>query len=521
MKSKRLRQLILLFSLGFLYLIPTVFSSWVYFDLSEEKYVNNGTLPNVCYINKNEGGKRYTSIERALKKANSGDTVYVIPESNPVIKYDCVVKNGVSLSVIYGYDAKSNPLVTSVVDSSPTLAYENGTCKNEVRIINDAILTINGTLNIGAIQNSGNGGESYNGNATKEYTKITLSGGSTIINNGILNCYGYITSTSKEASFLANNGSENNLLYTIVEHRGGSRYAGMAGADKEEVKKVVDSSVSLTGNKIGEAKPKVFVYNRWFIDSLLDVNFKFMYGSTIKGLAVLFADNENNATALSILGNDSLIQLQNNSLLTGYFDSKLKKCSINTYGSWNLGSIKVYFGIKKKKWGITARVKINVSSKTTFLPVSHYYDIAINPYENSEKAIVNATTQSVKLLPGSSVTIKENCEVNAKDIAIYQEDSFYPNGKSIEDNTVGNSLYPNLKEASFNNYGIVNCESIGGPIYCYNNAKINANLENLTSYEAYNFVAQDIKVLSLVTVQISIPSYHPIVLNLISKEKSK
>lgn len=80
---KHFRSKILLAFLLIFGLLPIAFSDWIVSDKDNNVSVNESSKTPVCYINADTEANRYYAIEKALQKANSGDTVYVIPKTNP------------------------------------------------------------------------------------------------------------------------------------------------------------------------------------------------------------------------------------------------------------------------------------------------------------------------------------------------------------------------------------------------------------------------------------------------------
>ena len=95
MKRFNFKHFFLLIFLGLLVAFPSAFSSWIIYDVDGTTLINSATLTPVCYIDSDTDSNRYYSIEKALSIAKTGQTVYVIPETNPKIKYDCTIKSGV------------------------------------------------------------------------------------------------------------------------------------------------------------------------------------------------------------------------------------------------------------------------------------------------------------------------------------------------------------------------------------------------------------------------------------------
>ena len=468
----------------------------------------------VCYIDKDTSENQYTSIEVALAKAKStsgSQTVYVKLGLNSTIKIrrDCEIGSGDTLCLPY----EGTTIHSYVNGGGHDVAYEHGTRTTYIEVSSGVNFTNNGTLTIGAIQNSGNGGTSPNGNAADKYTEIKLLGNSRLINNGAIDCYGYISGNGTSSKIVCNPNSTVNRPFTVIEHRGGSRFAGRAGKDKSEIESVVNSSVSTSGNKQGTGKPVCFVFNRWYMDGFLNLNFEFAFGAKLIGKAALFADGENNATDMKIIDSDGLMQLSSNSFLSGRFDSKTKKINLNSYGSWKLGNLDVSFAIKKTKkviFTITAWIKIKIPSSSVFLPIPYYFNVTLNPFKNGQSAIVDATSQSFKLMPGSSLTVKQNVTLNGNKIAIYGQNDLYPNGESVETGDLGSSKYPNLQDAVLKNYGNINSSALGGNIQNYNGT-ITSSLNSVESKEAHDFASNSITIKFVISqsVNIYIPKYDP------------
>ncbi len=524
------RRSYLLFAL-FILLVPLVFnvgySSWhIYasknYDSSEFVIANLESDSVVCYIDSNVEANRYTSLEVALAKAKStsgNQTIYVLPGLNKTIpiRINCEIATDDTLVLPY-----ENETYHSYINGSNNYAYLNEANRQTyVQLKENIILTVNGTLTLGGVHNSGQGGQNPNGNTTGKYTEINLLSGAKIINNGTINAYGYISGTlnssNNGAAHIINNAnSVVNMPFSITEHRGGSNFTGMAGKDKNEIQSVVNSSISEDGSKVGEGKPVVFPFNRWLMNNFYNINFSFTSSSKLIGKACLYADGEHNAADLDIINTSGLIQLVNNTSLEGIFIKSSSKLKINIFGSFSLGSLAIKFAIKKSKTfiiTITRWIKINISSKDVFLPIPFYFDISLSPFKNGNNAVVNTTNQSFKLLPGSSLTVNNGVTLNAKQIAIYKNTSFYPNGTSIETGALGSIQYPSLSDAIFNNYGSVIANAVGGVINSSNGGTTNISSSSVISKEAHDFTSATITITvkiiwnQNIDVAINIPSY--------------
>lgn len=524
MKRKSVIAIAVAFFLSFC--VGTGKSAWL-IAASSKEYTNaqltQGNVEGdkvVCYIDKDTTKNQYTSIEVALAKAKStsgSQTVYVKPGLNSTIKIkrDCEIGAGDTLCLPY----EGTTIHSFVNGGGHDVAYEHGTRTTYIEVSSGVTFTNNGTLTIGAIQNSGNGGTYPNGNAADKYTEMKLLGKAILINNGTINCYGYISGNNTFSKIVSNENSVVNRPFTVIEHRGGSRLAGMAGKDKNEIQNIVNSSLNIgyDQGKMGIANPVCFVFNRWYLDGFINIDFDFRYGSSLVGKAALFADKENNETDRKIISTDGLIQLGQNAIFSGHYKTSTKKCKIDTHGSWKLGNIDVSFAIQKEKYGITALVKIKIPSSNVFLPVPYYFDISALPFEDGSPAVIDATGQSFKLLPGASLLVQKGVTLNGNQIAIYSQDYLYPNGVSIEAGDIGCPIqYPNLEDSILKNYGIINGSAIGGKILNYSGT-INSQKSSVDSKEPCNFKAETItvtvKILGFIKknidINIYIPSYVP------------
>lgn len=410
----------------------------------------------VCYIS-GSPNVYYPSIEKALKVAENttgSQTVYVIPGANPTIQSNCTIASGDSLILPYADDGTTHTY-HDYLSQSPTLAYKSGTLVTKVTIADGFTLTNNGTLTIGAIQNSGSGGNLYSGNATKSYTEIFLEGAAKVVNAGTMNAYGYIASdpANTTASVVMNSGSKTYAPFTVMEHRGGQIFTGMSSSN---VTALLASAV-LGG---ATADLTCFPFNRMFVDCFLDVNYSFAKGSYLYGLAALYADSQTNTTNMNLIGDSSsfLFNLSSNAIFTGRFVTAEEKHKVETFGSFALQSMSLDLAVSSG--GISGKIKL--SSGDVLLPVSHYYDFTLSPFEDGAAAKVNTTAQGIKLLPGSRVEIGANVTLNASSIAVYRNDDLYPNGKYIADTSIGTSFYPSKNDAQFVVNGILQATNCGG-----------------------------------------------------------
>lgn len=358
-KFKHFKLILFLF---LIFLIPSAFSSWVTFDLKANKIVNNVTLSPVCYVYTRDKQKvNYYSIEKALQKANSNETVYVIPETNPVIKYNCEIKSGVTLTIggltkggnylkdsnnNYTYadrgvvEEKNADSVENSVDNrgphetANTLADATETLvakyrKNSVKL--EAILTNNGTINIGGRLSRESTGISDG--TSGDYCEIVMTDNAVINNKGTIDCYGYIKKDTLNctATIYNFNGSKVYQPFLISDFNGGTYSASC-------------------NIKNGDY---IMPFNQW---TLINIQVKsvFNYGSYMYGYYSVY-----NSTYKSILNitiykghkygqinfigiNNSIFNINNGSIEIDFIDSNYKYTPVSA----NLIEKKMTIGIK-------------------------------------------------------------------------------------------------------------------------------------------------------------------------------
>ena len=209
-----------------LFLIPAVDCSFISGGTeSNAKLTPFGNANAVAYI----GSTNYVTIESALRNAKSGDKVFVIPGTNPIINQSCIVKSGVELYIPYENEVWENRESAGIGNfADSTTSYINTYKKNEVKINTGVSLTIEsgGSLYIGG--QTGNTGQPMQGHTSGKYTQITLYDNAQIINYGNVKCFGYIKEQSKDnnSKFLSYSGEVYSPL-VVYDYRGGTSTAGV------------------------------------------------------------------------------------------------------------------------------------------------------------------------------------------------------------------------------------------------------------------------------------------------------
>lgn len=218
------------------------FSSWSPFDAFSIDSVN---VEPVCY--NSSTGVQYYTIEDALNNATSGQTIYCYPEKNPTIRRNCVIGTNVTLCLPFS-DTKYNGRQMNAESSNTWVTGEQvanfadsnqANCdkylKNTVKIARNVTLTNNGNLHIGGVLGSESQG--LQGSTTGDFTQIIMYEKSSIINNGTIDCMGYIKENSK------NNGSKiinkSNAIvkmpFVFYDYKGGSYTASVYGNETSKI----------------------------------------------------------------------------------------------------------------------------------------------------------------------------------------------------------------------------------------------------------------------------------------------
>lgn len=447
--------------LSVLMLIPTAYAAWYISGLTIEEAINESTIKPVCYINTNEAKNQYYSIETALNKSKSGDTVYVIPKTNPTIKYNCTIPSNVTLTIggltriennVRKYlflDSKGNYTYTDTgayaykdrgvenesSDSSNENLPENrgphiqtegfGDSKPEYYCQNSVTLEAKLTISKGATLNIagrlGSEGWGLSGATTGDYCEIVFSNNlASIKNSGTIDCCGYIKPKDKNvtlASVTCLDGSKVYMPFVIRDFSGGTY------------------SVSCNPKK-GD---KVMPFNEWLVCNI-QVRQIFRHGSTLQGYydaynsqyisKVITIKKGHKVGLVNMIGvNNSIVNvLSKDARIT--IDTSSDDCSKTIIGTSGIINKKMKIRFEGKceiakmiipnpmpalsSFSFLTNVEIaDVDSSKFFFSLNHYYDFEI-------RGTVNVTT-SQKVLPGCNVKVTNTGVLNINAPAIFVE----------------------------------------------------------------------------------------------------
>lgn len=214
-----------------------------------------------------EKKRSFTSIEGALAAAGkdtNANTVFVVPGTNPTIHKSCAIASGYTLCIPYEgetYDGRQKESQKSGTWKTRA-AFENGVPvsgdfipdsdgylttpfadskkefvsyfkKNEVTISANQTLTVSSGafLNIGGIL--GWEGQIVTGQTSGKYCQITRNANSKLINNGTIDCRGYIKEAEKNSNseIVMSKGGTRKLPCVFYDYQGGKYTASVYGGE--------------------------------------------------------------------------------------------------------------------------------------------------------------------------------------------------------------------------------------------------------------------------------------------------
>ena len=470
-------------------------------------YTANWVDAEVVAYYLNNTSKTFTSIEKALSSASSGDIVCVIPptgknynsSTNNVsstekvtyyIRKNCEIKAGVTLVL-----PTDSTTISGVTTSNTLTTYINSMRNDEparnkggnynayattdarylrvtVEIASGVTLTNNGTLVISGYLSGGISNGGVIGHTAHSYARIVLDQNAKIVQNSssaTTYCFGYISEKS------LNNGSS-------VSFANGKLYIPFIIADY----KGFSFSWAMTDGAIdtqGCSPFNQFEFRN--IDALAVYN----YNASVYGIINIYVSypsqsvNEMFNKELNILGNTTSFVFQ----LT---DSTYSRLEYKFNPQTTISDINVYGGLKLNNLTISLSksiVSINLSTTNGYFPISWRQNIKLLKGEGQTSAIFNATSQMIKLLPGSSMEVCAGCTLNGKNIIVYTAfgDSSTFNGYSSAYGST--NPYP-IKDGAIliiNDGATLSCTKLAGNVYA-DNATITYTTDNISSYEAWS-----------------------------------
>lgn len=427
-----------------LFLIPAVDCSFISGGTeTSSKLTPFGNANAVAYI----GSTNYVTIESALRNAKSGDKVYVIPGTNPIINQSCVVKSGVELFIPYESETWENRESSGIANfADSTTSYVNTYRKNEVKINSGVSLTIEsgGSLYIGG--QTGNTSQPMQGHTSGKYTQITLYDNAQIINYGNVKCFGYIKEQSKDnnSKFLSYSGEVYSPL-VVYDYRGGTSTAG--------VYKSSDTGAPISPFNVLDM-PNIQVYSAYYYGTNL-----FGYVNLYTGQASMSAAGATvtikaryNYEEIKVISSNTevgIFELSSGGYITTkfntYFDNNNNCLTKNTLtttldlynnATFNVMSLSINAAndvtVDPSILEIVAKpiiqglLNTTITTEDVYFPVSYKMDITL--HEGNFKS-----EGKLKFLPGSKITINNGANLTLNDTIFYTD---------FIDTSYGSYVYP-------------------------------------------------------------------------------
>jgi hypothetical protein len=521
------RVLPLIFSL--VLTLPIGISDWINVTGTQEKSANTlevSTTP-VAYIYGKEN-TLYTTIEKALDVAVSGEEVIVIPpniksdfidknsayasynwndpvkpttalpapnlssyQKNYTISSNCTIKAGVTLHILND-PRDTTDLATFItnmkseesrITDTATLYYENqSAAKNEnlflrtnVKIADGKILTNNGTLLIDGLLSGGGGGQPYSGQTAYSYSQITLGANAKIVSNSssIIYAFGYIKeSATNNGSCVQTTGTSVYMPFVLRDFRGGSSMSAI----------------------YSEASTKHCSPFNQFEMPNIQSSLTLTYTSSLIGVANLYASNSDHETEINLIGSSSsnMIQLSdaNYSSVKIKYNNSSEVCVFNVYG-----------GSTTNKMSMNA-AGTDVTTENVYFPISFRYDIHLCLADGQSSASFSMN-QMFKIMTGATFTVDNGVTLSVADMIVYSN--------FTDDATnVGGTKYPTKSAGIFTLNGTLNATNFAGLVQTAavgasltvstgisattNEAKTQSGSSFLTSITVWNTISENLRV---------------------------
>ena len=457
--------------MGFASLISFCFGSWTFI---QDKNVNAFQISNakpVAYISGGGADEKvqYTTIEKALKTAVSGQTVYVIPNTKYVINGNVEIKSGVTLMLPYSDKNTVNSLENTITSSNFSDASDESKLTTSVTL--KGTLTNYGTLEIGGeLGGGGNLGLFVAGN----YSQILMSGSAKIENHKTINCYGYIKEEKSNGSLATIENFSGSNVYMpmcIYDWNGGSYAFACNKADVLPINIFdfpnVKPQITYDYGSVLEVALRLYVQDKWrdigtnsrtkIIGKAEDKDSFFLLSS---GSSLTLDYQEINEKTTT---NDAKINAQ---------PSQLNITKVNAKGKINLGSLTMSLEV--------AGQNASIETSKVLCPLSYKFDIVVDSGANL------TFNQKVKFEAGARMLIEQGAEVTFEQSCV-----FYQENQSLK-KTEYNQYPSSLSKSTLINNGILNIESsFGGYIQTeVEGAKVNTASgfsSKVVSYEALTF----------------------------------
>ena len=511
-------------------------SAMVISSIASSSFVFNNTIKNTFKSEKNIGQEpvayivgrdtRYTSIEKALDVAQSGDIVMVVPptlsnyndqtnKNTPdkvtyEITRNCVIKSGVSLvlptdtETISGISnqntlkeylrsmdtekrssSKDDPSLRKGSDSTYLKEARDDSAhylRVTVKVADNVTITNQGNLIISGYLSGGSYDPSSIGQTSHSYARIVLGNNSKIIqNNSSANtyCYGYIEENIKDNNSIFSLQKGNLYVPFVVRDFRGFNYSwAMTDPDNDAINTYNCSPFNQ--HDIRNIFSNLEIKDQGLLKGV--VNF-YIYHSSAKIYMnfTVFLDLVGKSNSCFIKLND-----ESGSYLLAKYDSTDKKNKLDFYGGFKLSNLALSLDAGFGSFG-----KVDLNTRNAYFPISYNYDITLHSSnEDTSSNVYDFSSQMIKLLPGSRLFTDENITINANEIIVYS--AFYDGSLGNNEDSVNdyNAVkYPLKEGAEFivSNSTHINSNKFAGTIYSDNSENIVSNSNSIVSHEAWDY----------------------------------
>lgn len=404
------------------------FSSWFVKNEKTKQYIKepDSTVQKVAYTQ--NGGKNtyFTTVEGALAH-RTDNTIYVIPGTNPTIKYNCTIPSGVTLCIPYEDDLnKTHNYLNEKGNNGSGFADKDASNLVTRLTLNNVTLTIQGTLVIGGV----NGSVGVQSVVSGKYSEV-LCKDSTIKTKreGKIQCYGFIKEKRTNAD-------------SIMEFEDGASIESFLG--------IYDYS---TATALLNAKDNGVFPLKQFDAPHIRPKMLFHYGSEFYGKIHTYGTNAGDLNTMPMLigkagaficmsSNDSFVSWKYSDSDEEITSDKFgtHKTEISLIGSCVAGSLKVSI----KKLFITTEI----NSKDFYMPVPYSFSIRLL---SGADFTVPETISGIKFMPGSELIVEKGASVSFNANTV-----FYKNCTATDGTTFS---YPTKESAVFINNGIIEINS--------------------------------------------------------------
>ena len=394
-------------------------------------------------------GNVYMTVENALEKAKSGDTVYLV--GNAFLSKNTTVKDGVTL--VLGLKTANYTRTLGKVDTSAEYAisglddYAWKTLAPDytLTIQSGATLTLaNGNVLVAGLL--GHASTHFEGHTSGAYSKIA-NNGTIVVNGGIFDIRGLVAGSGN----IVFNGGNVYCPFVVRDFKGGD----------------------YTVNKCWDllSSTKVAPFSEYEMPNIQCTS-RYYSGATLSGYADLYANRQHNITTIKAISANGILRIADGGYVEKSYDSATGVTTLTLVGNVTLGSLelKVTYLLMSK----------TVKMSDTYFPVPWTYNVNIG---NGTDATSVTAPHDYKIMPSGKITVNANAKLTTTGNVIV-----YSNFVDQKVDKVNGLIYPQDKgKAGFFvlNGGELEASAFGGVIsvtQAGGKVKINKNT-SVTAYE--------------------------------------